>query len=41
MADVVYVLLPVAFLAVCVAYVRGCERVIASADDDSTAEVSR
>lgn len=35
MADVVYLVVLVAFLSACVAYVRGCERIIASADDDS------
>ena len=37
MADVVYLVAIAAFLALCVAYVRGCERIIASADDDSQA----
>lgn len=33
MADVVFILIVVAFFALCVAYVRGCERLIAAADD--------
>lgn len=37
MADVVYVVVTVAFLGLCVLYVRGCERIIASSDDDSEA----
>ena len=39
MADVLYVALAAAFIGVCVLYVRGCERIIASSDDDS--EVAR
>lgn len=35
MADVIYVAVTVAFLGLCVLYVRGCERIIASSDDDS------
>ena len=35
MADVAYIALTIAFLALCVLYVRGCERMIASSDDDS------
>ena len=34
MADVVFIALTLAFLAICVLYVRGCERLIAGADDD-------
>ncbi len=40
MADVVFIALLVAFFAICVLYVRGCERIIASADDDSTTETT-
>ena len=36
MADVVFLATLVAFLALCVLYVRACERLIASSDDDTT-----
>jgi hypothetical protein len=36
MGDVVFIVLTIAFFAICVAYVYGCDRIISSADDDST-----
>lgn len=36
MADLVFVGILVAFLALCGLYVHACERLIASSDDDST-----
>lgn len=36
MADLVFLATLVAFLGLCVLYVRGCERLIASSDDDTT-----
>ena len=38
MADIVFIAVLLAFLGLCALYVRGCERLIASADDDSTSE---
>jgi hypothetical protein len=38
MADIVFIALTLAFIGLCVLYVRGCERIIASADDDSASE---
>jgi len=34
MADVVYIAVVVAFLGLCVAYVRGIDRMISAADDE-------
>jgi hypothetical protein len=34
MADIVYVAIVVAFLALCVLYVRGVDRMISAADDE-------
>lgn len=36
MADFVYLAIVIAFFGLCVLYVRGCERLIAPADDDSS-----
>jgi hypothetical protein len=41
MADVVFIALAIAFFAICVLYVRGCDRIVASADDDSTADLTK
>ncbi len=41
MADIVFIAVLVGFLGLCALYVRGCERLIASADDDSMTEASR
>ena len=41
MADVVFVALTLAFFAICVLYVYGCDRIISSADDDSTSELAK
>jgi len=39
MADVVFVLITLAFFAICVLYVRGLDRLVQSAEDaDHTAE---
>jgi hypothetical protein len=40
-ADLVFVAALVAFLALCALYVRGCEWLIGSADQDSSTEASR
>jgi hypothetical protein len=37
-ADIVFLALTLAFFALCVLYVRACDRIIASADDDATSE---
>ncbi|MBV2365358.1 hypothetical protein ACFPZ0_19405 [Streptomonospora nanhaiensis] len=37
MADIVFVLVAVAFFALCVGYVRGCERIIGADPADSAA----
>jgi hypothetical protein len=36
MADIVYVAIVVAFLALCVLYVRGIDRMIAAGDEDQS-----
>jgi hypothetical protein len=41
MADIVFIAVTLAFFATCVLYVRGCDRIISSADDDSNAELTR
>ena len=41
MADLVFIAVVLAFLVLCVLYVRGCERIIAGADDDTAKESSR
>jgi hypothetical protein len=41
MADIVFIAVLVTFMGLCALYVRGCERLIASADDDSVSETSR
>ena len=38
MADIVFIGVTLAFFAICVLYVHGCDRIISSADDDSTTE---
>ena len=40
MADLVFVSTLVAFLTACVLYVRGCERLISSSDDDTSEVMS-
>jgi hypothetical protein len=35
MADLLFIAIAAVFFGLCVLYVRGCERLIASADDDS------
>ena len=41
MADVVFIAVTVAFFAICVAYVRGLDRIVRSAEDaESAQEVS-
>jgi hypothetical protein len=37
MADVIFVLVAVAFFAVCVAYVRACDRLVRSGEEASDA----
>jgi hypothetical protein len=41
MADIVFIALTMAFFAICVLYVRGCDRIISSADDDSNVELTK
>jgi hypothetical protein len=41
MADIVFIAVLFAFIGLCVLYVRGCERIIASANDDASNEASR
>jgi hypothetical protein len=41
MADLVFIGVLLAFLGLCALYVRGCERLIASASDEATTEVAR
>jgi hypothetical protein len=41
MADLVFIVLTVVFFAICVLYVYGCDRIISSADDDSSELVKR
>lgn len=38
MADLAFVALTLAFFGVCALYVRGCERIVASAHDDTIEE---
>jgi hypothetical protein len=40
MADLIFIALTLAFFAICVLYVRGCDRIVASADDDSNTELT-
>ena len=40
MADIVFVLVTLAFFAVTWAFVRGCERILKGADEAEPAEVS-
>jgi hypothetical protein len=39
MADIIYVLVTLVFFAICWTFVRGCERIVRSAEDEP-AEVS-
>lgn len=41
MADLVFIAALVAFLALCALYVRGCERLLGPADQDSSTEARR
>lgn len=41
MADIAFIALALAFLGLCVLYVRGCERIIASAEEDAKPEATR
>ncbi len=36
MADVAFVAVIIGFFALCVAFVRGCDRIVRSDDDEST-----
>jgi hypothetical protein len=36
MADIVFVLVTLAFFAICWAFVRGCERILRSGDEEAT-----
>jgi hypothetical protein len=41
MADIVLVVVVLAFLALCVVYVHASDRIVASTDDETTGEVTR
>ena len=40
MADVVFIAIALAFLAVCVAYVRGLDRIVRSSEEPGTEETT-
>lgn len=41
MADVVFVVVTLGFFAACALYVRGCERIVATAEERGPTEVVR
>lgn len=38
MADIIFVLITVAFFAICVLYIRGCERILRGAEEGEGVE---
>ncbi len=40
MADIAFVVVIIAFFAVCAAFVKGCDRIVRSDDDDTPTEIT-